>query len=283
MNGWHNVSTKEPCPICGKTDWCSVSDNHVTAICRRVPSEKMTPTGGYVHRLAGEAKVQVSSRSPRMDSSSLQLQTSTSAYSPNVEAYFSSLAVGRIQTALSRRLMMKLGVPEDVIRVMDVRWDDKAKAAAFPMRDAACHIIGIRYRSLDSGKKWSLKGSHDGLFMMTNLEESDTLVICEGASDTLAAAALGLWAVGRSSCQTGGKLLAEFVKRHGAKKAIIVSDNDEPKTRPDGSTWRPGIEGAARLKEELGIDTKIILPPSKYKDLRGWYYGAGITKENILK
>lgn len=265
---WHNASAKEPCPICGKTDWCAIADNGSAAVCRRVPSEKMTPTGGYVHRLAGEAKAQVQS-------------SSTSTFSPNVEEYFAALPQGKLQTALSRRLMMKLGVPEHLFVVMDVRWDDKAKAAAFPMRDASGHIIGIRYRSLDTGKKWSLKGSHDGLFMLTNLEESP-LVICEGASDTLAAGALGLWAVGRSSCSTGTKLLQEFVKRHRATEAIIVSDNDSPKTRPDGSTWRPGIEGAERLKSELGIPSRIVLPPSKYKDLRGWYYGAGITKENII-
>lgn len=281
MNGWHNASVKEPCPICGKTDWCAIADNGSAAVCRRVPSEKMTPTGGYVHRLAGEAKVQVKS-------------SSTSTFSPNVEEYFAALPQGKLQTALSRRLMMKLGIPEHLFVMMDVRWDDKAKAAAFPMRDASGHIIGIRYRSLDTGKKWSLKGSHDGLFMLSNLEaiirqdnlvnpvRKNILTICEGASDTLAAGALGLWAVGRSSCSTGTKLLQEFVKRHQATEAIIVSDNDSPKTRPDGSTWRPGIEGAERLAAEIGIPTRIVLPPSKYKDLRGWYYGAGITKENII-
>lgn len=279
MNGWHNANRNEPCPICGKHDWCAIADNGSAAICRRVPSEKMTPTGGYVHRLGLENRSRstmevISNR----ENSAVDL---ISRPTPNIQEYFAALPQGRIQTALSRRLMMKLGVPEHLFVVMDVRWDDKAKAAAFPMRDASGHIIGIRYRSLDTGKKWSLKGSHDGLFMLSNLEESP-LVICDGASDTLAAGALGLWAVGRSSCSTGTKLLQEFVKRHRATEAIIVADNDSPKTRPDGSTWRPGIEGAERLAAELNIPTRIVLPPSKYKDLRGWYYGAGITKENII-
>ena len=36
MQTWHDVSRSNPCPICGKPDWCCVSMDGAWAICRRV-------------------------------------------------------------------------------------------------------------------------------------------------------------------------------------------------------------------------------------------------------
>ncbi len=43
------VKRGRPCPICEKTDWCSVSEDGAMAICMRVPSEHETRNGGYLH------------------------------------------------------------------------------------------------------------------------------------------------------------------------------------------------------------------------------------------
>jgi conjugative relaxase-like TrwC/TraI family protein len=45
------VKRGRPCPICEKTDWCSVSEDGAVAICMRVPSEHETRNGGYLHLL----------------------------------------------------------------------------------------------------------------------------------------------------------------------------------------------------------------------------------------
>jgi len=45
------VSHKQPCPICGKPDWCSISRDGEIAICMRNPSEHGTQNGGYLHQL----------------------------------------------------------------------------------------------------------------------------------------------------------------------------------------------------------------------------------------
>src|SRR5215468_39526 len=42
---WYRVSPSEPCPICGKPNWCSRSADGIMAICRRVD------TGAGVHRV----------------------------------------------------------------------------------------------------------------------------------------------------------------------------------------------------------------------------------------
>jgi len=43
------VSHQTPCPVCGKPDWCARNDKVV--ICMRVPSERPSQNGGWVHRL----------------------------------------------------------------------------------------------------------------------------------------------------------------------------------------------------------------------------------------
>jgi Domain of unknown function (DUF3854) len=45
MKHWHEVSCRKSCQICGKSGWCSVSDDGVWAICRRVD------TGEGIHRV----------------------------------------------------------------------------------------------------------------------------------------------------------------------------------------------------------------------------------------
>ena len=38
MSGWVSVDLKRPCPICGKSDWCTITENGAWAICRRIDS-----------------------------------------------------------------------------------------------------------------------------------------------------------------------------------------------------------------------------------------------------
>lgn len=47
------VTSKHPCPVCGKPDWCSIFTNGQRAICMRVAAGSIKPTrgGGYIHVL----------------------------------------------------------------------------------------------------------------------------------------------------------------------------------------------------------------------------------------
>lgn len=49
------VSKNNPCPICGKPDWCAY--NSIVAVCMRIQSDKPSQNGGWVHKLNGEIKV----------------------------------------------------------------------------------------------------------------------------------------------------------------------------------------------------------------------------------
>jgi conjugative relaxase-like TrwC/TraI family protein len=45
------ATRRNPCPVCEKTDWCSMSDDGAMAICMRTPSDRETRNGGYIHVL----------------------------------------------------------------------------------------------------------------------------------------------------------------------------------------------------------------------------------------
>ena len=295
---WHNVSKREPCPVCHHDSWCTVSDDGGMCVCRRVESDRSAKSGiGWIHSLR-EVKVKGEGEQWRGNSISGAERVSpceaarrghwagcprpTTPTTQTAAEYFAALPKGDIQVRLCRYLMRELSIPCDMLAAMDVRWDAAAKAAAFPMRDAEGKVTGIRYRQLKTAKKWALKGSKDGLFFIPGfIPISDEVVVCEGPTDMLAAASVGLNAVGRSACLTGAALLRDFIKGHHVRRVTIIADDDPPKARPGGGTWRPGIYGAKKLAADLGIAARIVLPFPGFKDIREWYAKGGLTKKKF--
>ena len=283
---WHNVSRKEPCPICHKTDWCSVSNDGVVCVCHRIESPYPTKGGtGWIHRLRDEPKSKFGGQGEqwrfRCHSAPLHPEPKNN---PVAAEYFAALPKGEIQRRLCLRLERDLGLPKEMLEMHDVRWDPKAYAVAFPMRNAEGEVTGIRYRQLGTGRKWALKGSKDGLFYMPGFNPAyEELVVCEGPTDMLAAASAGLNAVGRSSCMTGAALLRQFIRDRHIKHVTIIGDNDKPHDRPDGTWWRPGLDGAEKLARDLRVSARIVLPPPEIKDTREWYRSGLLTKELFKK
>jgi DNA primase len=138
------------------------------------------------------------------------------------------------------------------------------------MRDGAGSIVGIRLRA-DDGRKWAVKGSHQGIFI-PSVQAQPIVYVTEGPTDTAAALTIGLYAIGRPSCNSGGQELKTACKRLGIRKAVLVADNDEP-----------GIKGASKIASELGLPTCIYVPPAK--DLREFVKlgGTKIMIESELK
>ncbi|MEN6452085.1 MAG: hypothetical protein ABFC96_16465, partial [Thermoguttaceae bacterium] len=74
-----------------------------------------------------------------------------------------------------------------------VGWSPRHCAWSFPMSDAAGKVLGIRLR-LASGKKLSIKGGREGLFVPENLDQPvGVLLVAEGPSDTVVLAASSCW------------------------------------------------------------------------------------------
>ena len=180
----------------------------------------------------------------------------------------------------------------EAIKRMNVGYSSFYKAWTFPMRDGDGKVIGIRLREVGGSRKWSIAGSHDGLFYDPSLDigrsvshglSSRELVVCEGPTDCMAAYEIGLPCVGRASCNTGAQHLRAMCKRLRVQMVTIVTDNDTFKARVGRSecgapmrgresAYSPGQYGARKLAQDIGLLYRIVTPP--VKDLRDWVYGG---------
>jgi len=162
---------------------------------------------------------------------------------------------------------------EDLMRLR-IGWSARHRAWSFPMHWPDEHIRGIRLRSWD-GRKWSVRGGREGLFVPVGLDFASRLLVCEGPTDTAALLDLGFEAIGRPSATGGARLLAELAKRQGPSGVVIVADVDGNEV---------GQRGARRLATKLLAyvpTVKIITPPDGTKDAREWLR-SGATRNDVV-
>jgi DNA primase len=164
-----------------------------------------------------------------------------------------------------------LGVSINSLRRLGIGWSKDHKAWTFPMGDARGRVTGIRLR-LPSGRKLSIKGSKEGLFLPDDLHAGGRLLIAEGPTDTAALLDLGFDAVGRPSCTGGTKHIVALAKRLKPVEIAIVADGDGP-----------GQRGADRLAVALLAYVpivRVVIPPPGVKDARDWKR-AGATAADV--
>lgn len=254
---WQSVSRSKPCPICKRPNkdhsstWCSMLRDGSGVRCMFVES-KHRSGDGWMHWLEAPTNGQAVrrngyERSPRI----IDLQWLAEAYRKAAT------------NALIVTLAKSLGVTFEALRRLNVGWD--GEAYTWPMYDAACHIVGIR-RRLPDGKKLSVKGGHEGLFVPHDLNGESPIWICEGPTDTSALLGLGLPAIGRPSCTGGVKYIVELC---AGRRVVIVADADTP-----------GLRGARELRAKL-VDAVVIVPPDGSKDIREFVRNTNATRETI--
>jgi hypothetical protein len=261
---WPRFTKENPCPGCGHWDWtCRHGDYGY--ICMRNTAGKPQRDGGFFFR-SDEKVVKPLKAPPRRPV---------------------AINAGKIMAAWKQRTFVdrltdfsaKLGVTYDSLIGLDASWAPEHDAWAFPMRNGNGDTVGIRLRN-EQGEKWAVRGSRAGIFSPNTAVPIQRVVyLPEGPTDTAALLSLGLYAIGRPSCNTGGEQLKEWLGTLGIHRAVIVADNDEMK-RLGPSEARPGIEGAKKLKKELGISSVIWIPPSPFKDVREFLRNGG-TKSII--
>lgn len=257
-SNWHNVSRREPCPVCHKPDWCTISNDGAMCVCRRVESDHPARSGvGWIHRLGEDNRCRCRTASK---TSILHLGTTPTPDFAAIHVAFDG------HPDMQEGLAFGLGLDGASFAALDVRYDAAKECMSFPMRNPQGEITGLRYRHLATGRKWSEKGSRDGLFMPREPERTEHLVITEGPTDTAAALSLGLNAVGRSSCLSGVSLIRDLVHARQIRRVTIVADHD-----------RPGMDGAHRLAAALPVLSRILVPPEGIKDMRDWYR-QGLTR-----
>jgi DNA primase len=154
---------------------------------------------------------------------------------------------------------MDLGVQMQALKHIEAAWSEENEAWAFPMRNGADEIVGVRLRSPE--KKWAIKGSINGLFV-PRCTPQETAVICEGPTDTAAALSMGYYAIGRASCMCGNADLKRLLRLKGVRQVVIIADRDTP-----------GQRGAEKLAVDLAMKHKLVIPQTK--DIRQFCVNGG--------
>jgi hypothetical protein len=149
------------------------------------------------------------------------------------------------------RFAAKLGVTVNSLIRLSVGWSEDHDAWTFPMRNADGKVVGIRLRRPD-GRKLSVTGGHEGLFVPTNQSPSDRLLVCEGPTDTAALLDLKFMAIGRPSCTGGVRHIVDLLGQLQVGEVVVVADSDQP-----------GQQGAASLAATLVRyrRVRIVMPP----------------------
>lgn len=258
---WVRVSREMPCPVCGRADWCLLAADKTACICPRTESAKRCGDAGYLHRLTDTPRAWA----PR------RVTIAMRSTPPNL-----TVLAAEYQRATSAErliaLAAQLGVSVASLTAFGVGWAASYPAWSFPMTDPASGAVtGIRLRPA-IGRKFSVRGSKEALFL-PNASDDPVMLVLEGESDAIAAHAIGFpHAVGRPSCTGGTAHLVGLVRRRKPERVVIVRDNDEP-----------GIRGAEVLARTLSLhsrDVRVISPLIGLKDMRDWVR-TGATRTDV--
>ena len=130
---WIRTNKTKPCPVCGKPDWCEISDDGTTVYCMRAPSPRpsKSPQGGWFHRLS--EPVVYKPKPIKHEPVAIDFAAETQKYVDNLASY--------------NEPSRELGVSARTLERLQL--GHNGQGHTFPMRDGREIIIGIRVR----GKK----------------------------------------------------------------------------------------------------------------------------------
>lgn len=258
---WQRVSRAKPCPVCGKGDWCLVARDGSAAICPRVESGRRVGDAGHLHRLA-DLSARGLTRSRYVPLSGSPAAGDALDFAALAADCAAAVPQGGIEL-----LARGLGVSAESLRRLGVGWD--GHAWTFPMRDATGRVCGIR-RRLPDGRKLSVRGGREGLFVPADLPDGGLLFVAEGPTDCAALLTLGFACVGRPSCTGGAKLVCSLAR---GRDVVLAADSDEP-----------GRRGAMNLASVLLFhcqSVRVIVPRGGLKDARAWVQ-AGAARDDVV-
>lgn len=272
MAEWIRVNRHEPCPVCGKPDYCTRTVDGTAARCMRVESEKPSKD-----KHGGVAWLHVLSN-PLPPMPPPKPMPKKENWTAECRAMFNHERAHEKRCEVADLLSVSVTSLED-LRV-GIGWDEwnNAEFSSWPSRDETGACIGYVRRYSDGSKRTNQGGS-TGVFYTANWHSRPgPLFVVEGGSDVAACESAGLCAIGRSSNTHGGEYLKKMIEAKELKKRIIVvgERDDVPQRRGTVSSclstcdgcafcW-PGLFGAKKVAAELGGDW--VLVPKPFKDMR---------------
>lgn len=240
LEEYQRVDRYSVCPVCGKDSWCLISKDGEGVICARQPSDEGRGDAGWFHDIS-------------FDSEGLKEKERPEAITIKEATYRAQSAYLRMTPYDWVQAAGQIGVPTRSLRKLKVgRYKE---LWTFPMRDAARNVIGVRFRT-SAGKKWSMKGSQNGLFLDPHASHAD--VVVEGPTDVAACLALGIQAVGKPQANGGDARTIDYLVSVNSVRVPVIGDND-----------MVGRSGALALANQL--PGSFVLVPTKDKDVRDYY------------
>ncbi len=298
-DGWVNVTPDNPCQICHKHGWCSVTTDGQIAHCKRISDGSFKPgkTIGWLHRLIDNPTPQQPRYLPKRKKRLTDAEQHA-VWAPRARHYFK----GRQDDV--NNLALGLGVASWTLNTLMVGFGAiyNMPCWTFPERNPSGLIVGINARlaaPLHGKAKMQMSGSRRGLTFIDNWSYFDgPVLIVEGGSDTAAGLTLQRAVVGRPSCTGGIEYLVRLLgKLPPGRRIIVVAERDRKKhedlsPKVKACHWQhcpgcmqcwPGRAGATatakRLSTRLGRRVIWLLPPGA-KDLRDWLNKQGKDVED---
>ncbi len=255
---WIRVSRSHPCLVCKKPDWCTACPALNLILCMRVQSDRPSGNamGGWLHSLNGEID-HLPSPKPEPPKPKINVTELMRDWRKRTEPDW------------IRNLAFELGVTYQSLTALGVAWCAELRSWAFPMFSGWGEPVGIRLRAND-GSKFAYRGSRNGIFL-SNMQPQSIAWCCEGPSDSAACISLGLFPIGRPSCNGSLPEVVTACKRLRVQRVAIVSDNDDP-----------GVNGSQALQNLLHIPSVVYVPCAK--DLRAavrFGLTAGLVQSTI--
>ena len=285
------VTKREPCPVCGAGDWCARMGDGSRVKCERQAEPPAgwrrlsRKDGGGVFAVGEAAAPQRAALRRRgKPPAATPAEPTPAAAEPDGDPQRWAAAFAPLAEAMTPDRWAALAgvyrLPVEACRRLRVGWADgaalkrlnpgkpgprQAGAWAFPEVDGGGRVVGLSLRS-ERGRKWGATGGKRGLTLAEDVPgAAGPWLLVEGASDTAAAGALGLRAIGRPS-NTGG--VDELAERLVDEDALLVLGERDEK---EGGAW-PGKAGAIATAEKLaaawGRPVRWSLVPNGCKDLR---------------
>lgn len=267
------VSKRNPCKVCGKPDWCLISKDGGTAICQRVESDRKVgdKDAGWSHKIADVPRPLGPLRPPPPEDMSPRF---------NVPA-----VMHKFREAMSEHRVVaqaeSMGIDPAGLEMLGTGYDADRNALAFPMKDGAGELVGIRLRHCHTGEKWAYPDSRNGLFYSDCLLGIGPVYIVEGPTDTAAMLGLGLEGdvIGRPFSHGGVLYLRQLLGDRIDRTIVIIHDND-PVNLKTGK--RAGLQGAVNLAREFPKHSvKLMVCPGGWKDPRAWISKGKATASTI--
>ena len=273
-NGWIRVSKGNPCPICGKPDWCCISSDYTTVYCMRVPSRRQSRTGGgYFHRYPDTPQkavlLEAIAEPHRETISPAEWENRWRDMRAHTHPDRLRRAAERLSTTAESLEAYGAVVPDD-------------SAVTWPMYDSRLRMVGL-YRRYWDGSKRFLRGSNGRGIIVPRWQLKKNLAVdlyvVEGATDACSLHSAGMLAIGRPSCATGGDVVGELLKTLSFRGNIVVLGERDKKLdncpfcrgKRCQRCW-PGLWGAEQTAKKIGrvtgIRPVVSLVPPQCKDAR---------------